>query len=994
MVVSLSGPHMLSGAVRSGFTWVARYVQMSAGMYLCVMLALLSFPPPAPAADILERKAVVLLYPDPRLLPESIAVEQGIRSTLEPALGAGIDFYTEYLDLGLLAADRSEPLLTGFLRHKYQGRKVDLVILVAFPALHFFLQHRAELFPGVPAIFCAANLDALKGLDLGPDITGVRLRSEWGATLEAALTVDPGIRQVFVITGTSEIDRDLEAAAAEDLARFQKRVALTYLTGLPMARLLDAVARLPKASTVLFVSLLRDGAGRLFTNPEAVSLIARASNVPVYSWSEIHLGHGIVGGRLASFEAQGARAAELGLRILRGEQPKTVPIVDGDGAAYIFDVRQLRRWGIGENRLPQGSIVRYQDPSLWALYRGYVIGGVLILGVMSLMWGFLLQRSGRRRVELSLDERLRFESLLSELSAGLIHVSLNALDDEIGQGLRQVGEFLKVDRASLHEYVTEGAVVRISWAVEGVETLSRIMEPDQFPWATERLRAGHIVRFSRLDELPEHASIDRQSYQSSGTRSDLSLPLGAGHSFLGVLSFDSVRTERTWPDELLPRLQLLSEVFAAALERRQAELALNERLRFEALLSELSAVFSGLPVLEIDNEVTRGLRRIVDFLDVDRGSLVQFSKDRLSAQTTHSWTANGAVQAPSAIPLDQIPWTSARLQGGVPVRFSRLEELPGEEAAMDRRTYLALGIKSRVEVPLMIGDTVVGALALSTLAAERTWRDELVQRLRLFGEMFAISLARKQSELEAQGLRNDLAHAGRVATIGELTASLAHELNQPLTAILSNAQAGQRVLETAPVDLEEMGEILKDIVEDDKRAAEVIRRLRGLLTKRDPQMRMVDLNEALNEVARLVSGDAVARGVSIRLELADGLPPVLGDRVQLQQVTLNLVLNGMDAMRESGTRDRVLVLRTAKAGAKTVRVEVQDSGVGINESDMGKIFQAFYTTKADGMGIGLAITRSIVDVHGGRLEAHNNPDGGATFSFTLPLGHDGGHDGP
>jgi two-component system sensor kinase FixL len=186
-----------------------------------------------------------------------------------------------------------------------------------------------------------------------------------------------------------------------------------------------------------------------------------------------------------------------------------------------------------------------------------------------------------------------------------------------------------------------------------------------------------------------------------------------------------------------------------------------------------------------------------------------------------------------------------------------------------------------------------------------------------------------------------------------------------------------------------MGEILKDIVEDNKRATEVIHRLRGLLTKRDPQMTEVDLNEALNEVARLVSGDAVARGVSIRLELANGLPPVLGDRVQLQQVALNLVLNGMDAMRESGTRDRVLVLRTAKAGATTIRVEVQDSGVGINESDMGKIFQAFYTTKADGMGIGLAITRSIVDVHGGRLEAHNNPDGGATFSFTLPLGEDG-----
>ena len=376
---------LLPGRVRGGFAWVSRDVCVSTGMCLCVVLALLSFPPAARGADVPERKAVVVLYPDPRLLPESIAVEQGIRSTLESAVASGIDFYTEYLDLGSLSEDRSE-LLTRFLRQKYQGRKVDLVIPVASPALQFFLQHRAELFPGVPAIFCAASLDASKGLELGPNVTGVRLPSEWGATLEVALKVDPGIRQVIVITGTSEVDRDLEAAAAEDLRRYGKRVALTYLTGLPMAQKLEAVARLPKDSVVLFVSLLRDGAGRLFTNPEAVSLIARASNVPVYSWSETHLGHGIVGGRLASFEAQGTRAADLALRILRGEQPKNVPIVDGEGAAYIFDIRQLRRWGIGENRLPQGSIVRYQDPSLWALYRGYVAGGVLILGVMILMW--------------------------------------------------------------------------------------------------------------------------------------------------------------------------------------------------------------------------------------------------------------------------------------------------------------------------------------------------------------------------------------------------------------------------------------------------------------------------------------------------------------------------------------------------------------------------------------------------------------------------------
>ncbi len=141
----------------------------------------------------------------------------------------------------------------------------------------------------------------------------------------------------------------------------------------------------------------------------------------------------------------------------------------------------------------------------------------------------------------------------------------------------------------------------------------------------------------------------------------------------------------------------------------------------------------------------------------------------------------------------------------------------------------------------------------------------------------------------------------------------------------------------------------------------------------------------MGEVARLVSGDAVLRSVSIRLELAERLPAVQGDRVQLQQVVLNLILNGLDAMRESVTGDRALVLRTARDGPAAVRVAVRDSGTGIDEADLEHIFQAFYTTKTDGMGMGLAIARSIVEAHGGQLEARNNPEGGATFSFTLPV---------
>ncbi len=418
--------------------------------------------------------------------------------------------------------------------------------------------------------------------------------------------------------------------------------------------------------------------------------------------------------------------------------------------------------------------------------------------------------------------------------------------------------------------------------------------------------------------------------------------------------------------------------------RRRAERSLGERLRFETLLSEQVATFSRVSGADVDRAIQRALRQIADFLSVDWGNLTEYSDDSRMARVTHWWVAEGVGPPPSAIGFEEIPWVVTHLRRGEMVRFSTTDELPDGEAAVDRHTYRRLGIKSQVAVPLTVEGTVVGALAFSTVGTERAWRDEFVQRLHLLGDVFAHTLSRRRSELEGQRLRQDLAHVGRVSTMGELTASLAHELNQPLTAILSNAQAAQRILHSDGADLAEIREILGDIVEDDKRAGEVIHRLRGFLRKAPLEVSTLDVGELVSQVARLVSRDAIIRNVAIRLDLAVGLPPVGGDRVQLQQVVLNLLMNGLDAMRESSSGERALVLRTFMAGPASVVVAVEDSGGGIEAADLGHVFHAFYTTKPDGLGMGLAIARSIVEAHGGRLDARNNPEGGTTFSFTLP----------
>jgi signal transduction histidine kinase/CheY-like chemotaxis protein len=243
---------------------------------------------------------------------------------------------------------------------------------------------------------------------------------------------------------------------------------------------------------------------------------------------------------------------------------------------------------------------------------------------------------------------------------------------------------------------------------------------------------------------------------------------------------------------------------------------------------------------------------------------------------------------------------------------------------------------------------------------------------------------RKRSEADLRRNRDQLAHVTRVSTLGELAASLAHELNQPLTAILSNAQAAQRFLRAKPEDLEEVREILKDIVADNSRAGEVIRRLRALVKKEEPEFAPINIASVIGEVVELVHSDGILRNIRLQLECQDGLPNVRGDRVQLQQVVLNLLINAFDAMKDGNAQEHNVKVRAIANGAGTVEISVRDHGTGLTSNSLGKIFQPFYTTKRDGLGMGLSISRSIVEAHGGQLWARNNVEHGATFYFTIP----------
>jgi len=550
----------------------------------------------------------------------------------------------------------------------------------------------------------------------------------------------------------------------------------------------------------------------------------------------------------------------------------------------------------------------------------------------------------RRRAIGALADRLRFEELLVRLSSTFVHLPGHEIETAFETSLRQLGQFLGLDRVTLyrHSRDAEEFVVAYSWSGPGAGPVPRVSVTRDFPWITAQILRERPVAFSRPDELPPEAACDAATFRERGVLSNLAVPMVAGGRILGSLAFVTLTVEHEWPDDLVQRLRLVGEVYANALAQKEAEDAVRESELMKSAI--LASVTSNVAVLDRE------------------GRIVTVNDGWLRFEREHGGTAQAGIGA-SYLDVCRRAADDGATHAG--------EALVGIEAVLDgSRSGFALEYRHRLSagerwftmsvVPLSVPEG--GAVVSHTDITER-----------------------KRAELEAQRSRQELAHFTRVSTIGELTASLAHELNQPLTGILANAQAALRFLAAKTPDLGEIQEILRDIVEDDKRAGEVIRRLRGLLRKEEVRFREMDLNGLIRDVAKLLSSDAIIRNVGVKLELDADPAIVSGDGVQLQQVVLNLLLNAMEAMTESVDHGRTITVRTERTEAESVHVSVQDTGTGFRQGTQQLVFEPFYTTKPTGMGMGLAISKSIIEAHGGLIWAGGNSLGGATFHFSIPV---------
>jgi C4-dicarboxylate-specific signal transduction histidine kinase len=331
---------------------------------------------------------------------------------------------------------------------------------------------------------------------------------------------------------------------------------------------------------------------------------------------------------------------------------------------------------------------------------------------------------------------------------------------------------------------------------------------------------------------------------------------------------------------------------------------------------------------------------------------------------------------------DKLPWSQAKVLRGEVICFSSVDDLP-PEATPDVEMFRLHGPKSNLTFPLVANGRVFGALAFATLEAERTWHPDEVTELKLIAQIIGNVVGRQRAELREEELRNELAHAMRIASLGELVAALTHELNQPLAAILSNAQAARRFINDGGIAPEEIRAILDDIIRDDKRAGGVIHNLRSMVSKRPTIREACCVNELVREVIDLMRSEMIEAKIGTQLVLTPGLPCVEAARVELQQVLVNFLLNAVHAMKDTPTELRFITVETRLEGEAAI-VVVRDHGHGIPPERLPAIFEPFFSTKPCGLGMGLSICRRIIENHAGRIEARNRQEGGAAFSISLP----------
>jgi signal transduction histidine kinase len=577
-----------------------------------------------------------------------------------------------------------------------------------------------------------------------------------------------------------------------------------------------------------------------------------------------------------------------------------------------------------------------------------------------------------------LEERLRFETFLAETSARFVHLPPDRIESEIVDAQRQVCEFLDLDRSALWLLSDlEPRTLRLKHLNQpggGPPVPKGVDASDLFPWTEKRIMSGQMVAVQKLSELPQEAGRDRESYTLFGTKSTVVFPFSVGGGpVFGGMSFAVIREERAWPESVLKGFQLIAQVFSNALERKQARLEIQERLRFEKLISDLSAGFVYVAFDQIGREIQKGIRSMAEFFDADRCSIGLFSEDRTRLTLAFDHHAAGTGPGPGSISKDQMPWYLEQLIQGKPVVVNRLEDLP-PEAECERRVCRGLGMKSFLSIPLVSGGMTQGSCALVATRRERTWPNGFIPRLRLLGDILVNAMARKGAEeasRESERILRQNEHdlrrlAGRLIDAHEEERSrIARELHDDLAQRLAVLAIDVGALEKRWVDpagpvKEELREIKKGIVGLSQDVHSLSRQLHPSI---------------LDDLGLIKAVESECAGVSKRegLEVVfrhESMPRVIPQDVSLH--LYRIVQEGLRNISKHACAEHASV--SLRGLDRDVLLSIEDDGIGFDGAEA-----------RERPGLGFLSMRERARLIHGDLAIQSRPERGTVITLRAPL---------
>jgi PAS domain S-box-containing protein len=719
------------------------------------------------ASEQNERKKVLVLFSFRPTMPIAKQWENGIRSIFNNDKSSDYIINIEHLDLSHYKKPQYAKLLHDLYRYKYNDQEPDLIIPILNPAVDLVFKYRDIFSPDTPIVFGGVEKQFMDKKTIPPNTTGYFTDISYKETLDLALSLHPETENIFIVGGVGLIVEKWINSLREEYKEYEDRYTLSYLTGLPMSSLLHDLQNLPKHSIIISLPILLDGAGKEFVGNESLKKITQAATAPVYTFWDVALGTGVVGGYMSSFEREGREVASLGVQVLNGQQPIDIPLTRVAKSEHMFDWRQLKRWSIREAKLPAGSIMLFEEFTLWDTYRYQLISSLVLLTLLLLIISRLIIQ--KRTLHQAKDELLLSKQKYRT-------VADHTYDWEYWQTPDYVMQYVSPSCKRICDYTAEELI-------KNPALLDIIILPeDQWIW-----------------------------------------------------------DKHTCGDQSTPK---------------------NKIINFR--------------ILRPDGEV-RWIEHVCQPVFDHQGNY----------------------------------------QG---IRASNRD-------ITEREFY----------------------------------------------------------KTQIHQLQSDLAHMDRLFNLNTLTSAIAHEINQPLAAMRSYAQAAIRFLNADTPDYENISKALNGIVEDNKRAAAVVNRLRGLVKKGEVQRKFLEVNSVINDVVSLLDSEIILKNISINYNLQPQVSLVFFDLIQLQQVLINLLTNAFDAIESLPVDERTITISSALENENSVIVKISDSGNGIRPELMETVFDPFQTTKPKGIGIGLSICKSILEAHDGKILVDNTKSGGAVFSLILPI---------